>query len=150
MGVKHWHVGAAVTAIVLVASFQLATVVVEIFGRLDDIQRVKTAIVWGLWLLIPSAMVAGITGRLLSGAATSPALQAKVGRMKWIALNGLLVLLPCAMYLQDKAASGALDGLYWSVQALELVMGLVNLSLLLANGRQGRRLAQTAWKQNGA
>ena len=60
--------------------------------------------------------------------------------MPVIALNGLLVLVPCALYLDRLASAGRFDGLFYAVQAVELVAGSVNLSLMALNMRDGLRL----------
>lgn len=61
--------------------------------------------------------------------------------MKIIAANGLLVLLPCAFYLYGKAASGEMDTSFYALQALELVAGAINFSLMALNFRDGLKLS---------
>ena len=61
--------------------------------------------------------------------------------MPVIALNGLLVLLPSAFYLNAKAQAGEFDALFYGVQALELLAGAINLTLMGLNLRDGLRLA---------
>ncbi len=41
-----------------------------------------------------------------------------------------LVLLPCAFYLNTLAGRGQFDGMFYGVQALELLAGAVNLTLM--------------------
>ena len=62
--------------------------------------------------------------------------------MPWIAANGLLVLVPCALLLDRWAAASLLDARFVAVQAVELVAGAVNLALMALNLRDGRRLVR--------
>jgi len=61
--------------------------------------------------------------------------------MRWVAANGLLLLVPAALYLERKARMGEMDGAFLAVQALELGVGAVNLALMALNARDGLRLA---------
>jgi len=56
---------------------------------------------------------------------------------RWTPANGLLVLIPSALFLASKAREGELDATFYSVKALELVAGAVNLTLLGRNMRDG-------------
>jgi hypothetical protein len=62
-------------------------------------------------------------------------------RMRFIAANGLLVLVPCAIVLNQWAAAGSLDTTFYVVQAIELVAGASNLALMGLNARDGLRMA---------
>jgi hypothetical protein len=57
-----------------------------------------------------------------------------------IALNGLLVLVPLAVFVHLKAAQGAFDGLFYGAQVIELIAGAANLWLIGLNARDGLRL----------
>ena len=67
--------------------------------------------------------------------------DAKKRRMPFIAANGLLVLVPCAIVLNRWAAAGSFDSAFYLVQCIELVAGAVNLGLMALNARDGLRLA---------
>lgn len=69
-----------------------------------------------------------------------PHIISKRRRMPFIALNGLLVLVPCALFLHAKAASGEFGSVFALVQAIELVAGAANLVLMGLNLRDGRAL----------
>ena len=58
-----------------------------------------------------------------------------------VAMKTLLVLVPCAVFLQARAAAGMFDGLFYAVQALELVAGALNITLLSLSLRDGLKLA---------
>jgi hypothetical protein len=54
--------------------------------------------------------------------------------------NGVLVLIPCAFYLANLAAKGQFTTTFYAVQVIELLAGLVNLTLMGLNIRDGLRL----------
>ncbi|WP_245911056.1 hypothetical protein [Neisseria iguanae] len=57
--------------------------------------------------------------------------------MPKIALNGLLVLLPCAFYLNRLAQAGEFNGMFYTVQIIELIAGAANLIMMGLNIRDG-------------
>jgi hypothetical protein len=67
--------------------------------------------------------------------------DAKKKRMPFIAVNGLLVLVPCAIVLNRWAAAASFDTAFYVVQSIELVAGAVNLALMGLNARDGLRMA---------
>jgi hypothetical protein len=48
---------------------------------------------------------------------------AKIKRMPLIAANGILILIPSALFLASKARASKFDSAFYAVQALELVAG---------------------------
>ena len=62
---------------------------------------------------------------------------AKIKRMPLIAANGLLILVPSALFLASKAKAAEFDTGFYVVQALELVAGAANIVLLGLNMRDG-------------
>ena len=64
--------------------------------------------------------------------------------MALIGANGLLVLVPCAIFLAGRARADAFDGIFYGAQALELVAGALNLALMGANIRDGVALGRAA------
>jgi hypothetical protein len=69
----------------------------------------------------------------------------KKRRMRIIALNGLLVMLPAAFFLDSKASAGELDALFYVVQAIELSVGIVQILLMGKNFRDGERDHDNRW-----
>jgi hypothetical protein len=65
----------------------------------------------------------------------------KLRRMKIIAANGLLVLVPSALFLNWRASAGDFGAAYFAVQLIEFAAGGVNLALLGLNMRDGLRLS---------
>ncbi len=136
------HRAAAITAFATILTFWTSTVVTELFATTAAVAAVKTAILWGMAVLIPAMAIAGATGFKLGGAHPHPLAAAKRRRMPIIALNGLLVLVPAAVFLAQRAAAGRFDRCFVAVQALELIAGAVNIVLMGLNIRDGIALAR--------
>jgi len=139
--IRKLHPIAGGVALALILAFWTSTVAAELFGGPAAVVRVKTLILWGMIALVPAMATVGATGFRMGARATQPLIVAKRRRMPIIALNGLLVLLPSAVLLQARAASGDFDAVFWSVQALELVAGALNITLMSLSLRDGLRLA---------
>jgi hypothetical protein len=101
---------------------------------------VKQAIVWGLLILAPALAITGASGTRMAGASSNPGIVRKKRRMAFIAGNGLLILIPAALCLASLASRGTFGGLFYGVQAIELVAGAINLTLMSLNIREGLRL----------
>ena len=85
-------------------------------------------------------MAAGGSGFQLGKKMRGPLITAKRKRMIAIAANGILILMPSALYLSFKAQAGMFDAGFYAVQALEMVAGAVNITLLGLNMRDGLRM----------
>ncbi|SIS85468.1 hypothetical protein [Phaeovulum vinaykumarii] len=133
------HAGAAALALTLVLVFQGVSIWAELAAP-EAIPAAKTAILWALPVMIGALILTGISGRKLAPAAPGGILRAKQRRLALAAANGLLVLVPCAIFLALSAAAGQIDSRFHTVQALEIFAGLVNFALLAANARAGRAL----------
>ncbi|MFG1429864.1 hypothetical protein V5F44_02220 [Xanthobacter sp. V2C-8] len=136
------HPVAGGIALATILLFWTSTVAAEAFGDGALVARVKTAILWGMLVLVPAMATVGATGFRLAGRAQAPRIRAKKRRMPVIALNGLLVLLPCAVFLQARAAAGLFDTVFVAVQALELAAGALNITLMSLSMRDGLALAR--------
>lgn len=137
---KRIHPIAGAVALVMILSFWVSTVVAELFGSAAAVTAVKTAIPWGFLLLVPAMAVVGATGFARSKGRRGGLSGKKLKRMPVIAANGLLLLIPAALFLASKAASGSFDNLFYAVQAVELAAGAVNIVLLGLNMRDGLRM----------
>lgn len=140
MMMKMLHPVAGALALVTIVTFWVSTVLSELFASPEVVTAVKTAIPWGFLVLIPALMGAGISGLRLAKGRRSAMIDRKRKRMPFIAANGLLILVPAALFLAAKAGDGAFDIAFYSVQAVELVAGAVNISLLGLNMRDGLRI----------
>jgi hypothetical protein len=136
------HAGAGTVAMILITAFLTATMISELLLDEAAILAVKKAILAGLCLLIPALAMAGGSGFSLARGRHSPAIEGKRRRMKIIAANGLLILLPLAIFLYLRAAAGHFDSLFYAMQAMEILAGFTQLSLLALNFRDGRKMTR--------
>lgn len=139
---KRAHMIAGILAPLCIATFFVSTVLVELFGSHEAVAQLKSLIVSpGLWILVPAMVAAGGSGMFLSKSRRGRLVDAKKKRMPFIAANGLLVLVPCAIMLNRWAAAGSFDTAFYVVQAVELLAGATNLMLMGLNVRDGLRMA---------
>lgn len=139
---KRLHLTASLLALLCIATFFVSTLLVESMGTLHAIAQLKQLIVSpGLWVLIPAMAVAGASGMGLSRARQGRLIASKQKRMPFIAANGLLVLVPCAIVLNQWASAGSFDTGFYLVQIIELIAGATNLTLMGLNVRDGLRLS---------
>ena len=134
------HPVAGTVALLTIATFWLSTALSELFASHATVTAVKSAIPWGFLLLIPAIAAAGGSGFALAQGRRSRVVAAKIRRMPFIAANGILVLIPSALFLAAKAKAGAFDAWFDAVQAIELIVGATNIALLGLNMRDGLRM----------
>ena len=136
------HRIAGMLALLCIATFFLSTLLSEAFGSHAVVAQIKSMIVMpGLFIMVPLMAAAGGSGMFLAKARRGRLVEAKKKRMPFIAANGLLVLVPCAIVLDRWAAAGAFDTTFYLVQAIEWIAGAVNLLLMGRNARDGLRMA---------
>ena len=87
-------------------------------------------------------MAVGGSGFALGGKWKSKIVSSKKTRMKIIAANGMIILLPSAIFLAQWADAGLFDWRFYTIQALEIIAGATNIALLGLNMRDGIALAQ--------
>ena len=138
------HAVAGFVALTTVSIFWLSTVTVELLGDAATVAAVKTWVLIGMAVLIPAMIVAGASGFSLGKGWKSPVVARKKRRMRIIAANGLLVLVPSAFVLSRFADAGRFDTLFAIVQTIELMAGAVNIALLSLNMRDGLSLRRKA------
>ena len=138
---KKIHSFASLLATMTIAIFLISTIIVELFGTHEAVAFVKNLIVTpGLFILVPAIAAAGGSGMILSKSRRGKLVDAKKKRMPFIAANGLLILIPCAIVLNCWATEGKFDGMFYLVQGVELLAGSLNLTLMSMNIRDGRKL----------
>jgi len=136
------HLVAGILATSVIAIFFASTILVELFGSHEAVANVKALIVTpGLWILIPAIAATGGSGFSLSQSRQGRLVENKKKRMPFIAANGILVLVPSAIFLNLWAAQGLFDTRFYLVQGLELLAGATNLTLMGLNIRDGLRLS---------
>ncbi len=134
------HPVAGAAAMVTIATFWLSTAIGELFASQAVITSIKTAIPWGFLLLIPALALAGGSGVILAKGRRAGLIGAKFKRMPYIAANGILILIPSALFLASKARASEFDVAFYAVQALELIAGATNITLLALNMRDGLKM----------
>jgi hypothetical protein len=136
------HRTAAIIATLCVATFFTSTLVVELFGSTESIQLVKSLIVFpGLFILVPAIATTGATGAAMAKVRKGKVIERKSKRMPIIAFNGIAILIPAAYFLNQWAQAGEFGALFYGVQALELIAGATNLSLMVLNIKDGRKFS---------
>lgn len=139
---KKAHFIAGLIATLTIATFFLSTVIVELFGSHEAVAIVKSLIVMpGLFILVPAIAATGGSGFALSKSRQGRLVDSKKKRMPFIAANGLLVLLPSAIFLDRWASAGSFDTAFYLVQGVELLAGAVNLTLMGLNIRDGIKMS---------
>lgn len=136
------HPVAGGLAFLIILTFWIATLAVELLGSADAIAAVKEAIAWGLVLLVPAIALTGLSGFKLAGQSAAAPIWKKKMRMPFIAANGVLVLVPSAIVLALLSARGNFGGWFVAVQAVELIAGAANLTLIALNMRDGLHLTR--------
>jgi hypothetical protein len=131
---------AGAVALLTMLIFWARTVAVELAGDREDIVAVKHAIMWGLLVLVPALAATGGTGFLRAGRSRNARIMAKKRRMQIVAPIGVLVLVPCVLYLGTTSSAAGLGTYFYPVQGIELVAGAVNISLMSLNARDGLRV----------
>ena len=134
------HLVASLAALAIVSSFLVSSAAVEAFGDASDIRAAKQWILAMLVILIPVVAAAGVSGRRLAGRSRAAVVRRKLRRMKTIGATGLLVLVPCAIALERLAAHNDFGLAFATVQAVEVLGGTLNLTLLILNFRDGMAL----------
>lgn len=136
------HAIAGTTAMLAIATFWVSTLVSELWLDAAAIAAVKHSIVvYGLVVLVLAMAATGGSGFALVKARTGRLLALKKRRMPLIVLNGVVVMIPAAIFLNHQAGVGAFDGLFYTVQVIELAGGVVQMALMGLNFRDGLALA---------
>jgi hypothetical protein len=128
-------------AMCCILSFWTTTIISELFLSYQEVALVKHYIFYGMLVLIPAMAMTGGSGFWLAGKRGGRLIQAKKKRMKFIGLNGLLIMIPSAFILFQKSAANEFDIIFYIVQAIELSVGFVQLVLMGLNFRDGLQLS---------
>ena len=131
------HAASGAVALVTICAFWLSALAVEIVLAPAGTVAVRTAILYALPVLVVALAIMGGSGARLAGRSKSPIIRAKQHRMAVAAANGLLILVPSAVFLGWCAQEGDLGMTFAVVQIVELVVGATNFVLLGLNMRVG-------------
>ena len=135
------HAAAGAITMLTILSFRTSTLISELFLSHAAVVAVKQAILYGMLLLIPALATTGGSGILLASGHSGHLVERKQMRMRIIAANGLLIMMPYAFFLFHKAKVGEFDSVFYLVQTVELLVGAVQLPLMGLNFRDGLKLA---------
>jgi len=138
---KKVHATAGVIGFLTILIFWTSTVYSEVFGSPETIAFVKASVLKGMFILIPTMITIGVTGMKIGNRRKDKPALAKKKRMPVIAANGLLILLPSAIFLSTRAGTENFDAAFYLVQTGELIAGGLNLALMGLNIRDGRAMA---------
>lgn len=138
------HGMVAFLAFLLIAAFWSSTVVAELFLGTAAVAAVEQGIVYAMVVLVPVMLATAGSGFALAGKSRHPLILRKRRRMPFIAANGVLVLLPSAIWLHLRAQAGLFDRAFYAVQAVELIAGAINLVMIGLNLRDGLKLGGPA------
>ena len=141
---KNIHKLAAICAFIFIATFQISTVISDIFATPAQIAYVKRVILMFVPVLMLSMIATGLTANKLYPGILKGQFKIKQIRLKIAAANGVLILLPAAIVLARWSELGEFGVLYWTVQALEIIVGLINITMIGLNIRDGIRLGRHA------
>lgn len=142
------HIIAGSIALLTISIFWTSTILSEVFGSHDTITIVRTSVLWCMLILIPAMATAGATGNILGKGWRLPEVVRKTKRMKIIAANGILILLPSAIFLAMRSQAGQFDTVFYAIQGVELIAGATNITLLSLNMKDGMALRTRRVKRN--
>ena len=135
------HFFSAILSTLCIGIFFVSSILVELFGSQEVIANVKHLIFCpGLFILVPAIAITGGTGFTLSKKRKGIIVSNKKRRMPFIGANGILILIPSAIFLDQLTASGTFGIKFYLVQGLELLAGAVNLYLMSSNVRDGLKM----------
>ncbi len=139
---KKIHPIAGVIGFLTILTFWSSTVLSELFSTPEGIADVKAMILKGMFVLIPTMIIVGASGMKLGARRRDAPARAKKKRMPAIAINGLVILLPAAIFLESRASAGQFDTTFFMVQIIELIAGATNLILMGLSIRDGRKMTE--------
>lgn len=135
--IRNLHAATSTLGLLIITLFFVSSLAAEIAGDRAMILRVKTGIAYALFLLVPAMAAAGASGSRLAGTSRAPVILRKMRRMRLVALNAALILVPCAVALYWMASHGRFGRGFAVVQGIELLAGAANIVLLGLNLRDG-------------
>ncbi len=137
------HATAATFSLIIIIIFISSTLVAELFLTPIAIVNVKSSIFKGIFILIPIIILTAISGNILARKRSGKLIQDKQKRMLFIAINGVCILLPAAIFLNHQANLGHFSINFYIVQLLEIIFGILQIILLSKNFYAGLKLRGT-------
>lgn len=140
---RRFHRAAAYLAFTIILCLFLSSIFVEVFGRVEHITLVKTVIIYPIPFLIISMIGAGMSGTVLGKTYHHSSVRKKAKRMPFIAVNGMIILLPLAYVLYTMSINEHFDFIFYTIQAAELVFGGLNIYLMALNIIDAKKLRRS-------
>ena len=141
--IRTLHPIAGGVGIATIATFWLSTVAVEALGSPGAVLNVKTAILWGLLLLVPALVITGATGLRMGGRSTNQLIARKrAAGCPSLRSTVCWCSYPAPFFYKGRAAAGDFGSALTFVQGIELLAGAVNLTLMGLNMRDGLALTR--------
>lgn len=134
------HASVSALALLTVVTFFTSTLIIEISGNVAQIADLKEKIFFALPLMLFAMPLVGISGKKLAGKSRSPLVQRKLRRMKFIAINGFVLIIVAAL-LYFRSRDLRLDHTFYLLQGAELLLGGINISLMILSMRDGMLLS---------
>ena len=134
------HVTATGVATLVIATFFISSLLAELSGDLNGIKLVKRCILYALPILILAMPTLAITGSKLAGNTSTKYVKRKKRRMKLVMLQGLL-LIGLAVFLYYQSHMKSINDTFLIAQSAELIFGLINLTLIGLNAKDGLALS---------
>lgn len=134
------HFLATIVAVMTILSFFSISLYAEILGEKTLIKTVKEFILFALPIMIISMPSLAISGNKLAGKSKNSLIIQKSRRMKFIMFNGF-VLVFLAIYLYYRSHYREIDNTFFLLQLTEFAFGLINLTLIGLNARNGMQLS---------
>ena len=113
---KRIHPITGVIGFLTILTFWTTTVASELFGSSEAVALVKQSIPWGFLVLVPALAIAGASGFAVSRNWKDPRIAKKQRRMPFIAANGIVILIPAALYLSVLASRRDFGALFYTVK----------------------------------
>jgi len=136
-----FHFIAGIIVLIILSSFWVSLITADFFLGHEAVAQVRLGIVYALILLIPSMIAVKVTGAKIGVTRMSDIrVQQKKKRATWMAINGVLIMVPAAFFLNYKASSGEFDTVFYIVQGIELFVGSFQYYFVLKNFRMGMLL----------
>jgi len=139
---KPYHFIAGITVLIILTLFWLAIIISDFFLGHEALVLVRQGIVYALIVLIPAMIAVKVTGGILGKDRihSDPRVRDKKKRATWMAINGVLVMVPAAFFLDYKASANEIDLVFRVVQSIELLVGSFQYYFVITNFRVGMTL----------
>ncbi|EKQ58190.1 MULTISPECIES: hypothetical protein [unclassified Clostridium] len=143
MKLKFFYRITSVMAFLLILCFMTSSLISEFLGDYIIIATVKKSIFYTLPLLIICMILTGISARKLALLYPNiPYNLLVIRRVKCIGLTGVVFLAPIATVLNYLAQNKNLGAMFYLLQSLEIVFGLINITFFIKIFRDEKKFKE--------